>query len=427
MPLTYGGGNKFGGPGAAYTVHRHREGRDRRRRGGRHAWLRRPSAIFGSQSIVVSVDVRKTLFGRREVWIRSGTRSTGIEPRAYAAQMESHGAGELFVQSIDLEGARTGYDLALMSEISSAVNIPVIACGGAGSLEDIRLLMRSSGVAAAAAGTMFVLHGKRKAPLISYPRPNEIESLREIHTRITLMTVPYQICTRCIMDTTDPDIVFDANGWCNHCTGWFERSAFYALPLEERTRRLGIVVDEIKRRGHGKDYDCIIGVSGGVDSSYVAIKCKELGLRPLAVHVDNGWNSEKAVGNIKRILDPLHIDLHTVVLNWKEFRELQLAFLARLNARFGNSLRPRDRGGILQCHQRAPCAVLPQRHQLSHRGNPRTGMVARACRPALHSKHLPAVHQQAAEAFSAHPGDDSGSQHRDAPAEGRLLARLSRL
>ncbi len=141
------------------------------------------------------------------------------------------------------------------------------------------------------------------------------------------MTVPYQICTRCIMDTTDPDIVFDAEGRCNHCTGWFERAKFYMLPLEERTRRLELLVDEIKRRGHGKDYDCIIGVSGGVDSSYVAIKCRELGLRPLAIHVDNGWNSEKAVGNIKRILDPLRIDLNTVVLNWKEFRELQLAFL----------------------------------------------------------------------------------------------------
>jgi N-acetyl sugar amidotransferase len=129
------------------------------------------------------------------------------------------------------------------------------------------------------------------------------------------------------MDTTDPDIVFDANGWCNHCTGWYERAKFYELPLEERTRRLSVIVEEIKRRGHGKDYDCIIGVSGGVDSSYVAIKSKELGLRPLAIHVDNGWNSEKAVGNIKRILDPLQIDLHTVVLNWKEFRELQLAFL----------------------------------------------------------------------------------------------------
>jgi N-acetyl sugar amidotransferase len=141
------------------------------------------------------------------------------------------------------------------------------------------------------------------------------------------MTQPYQICGRCIMDTSDPDIVFDANGLCNHCRGWFARSEFYALPLEERTRRLETLVEEIKRRGHGKDYDCIIGVSGGVDSSFLAIKVKELGLRPLAIHVDNGWNSEKAVGNIKRILEPLHIDLSTVVLNWKEFRELQLAFL----------------------------------------------------------------------------------------------------
>lgn len=141
------------------------------------------------------------------------------------------------------------------------------------------------------------------------------------------MTETTQTCTRCIMDTTDPNITFDANGWCNHCTGWFQRADFYRLSLEERTRRLGILVEEIKRRGHGKDYDCIIGVSGGVDSSFVAIKVKELGLRPLAIHVDNGWNSEKAVGNIKRILDPLHIDLSTVVLNWKEFRDLQLAFL----------------------------------------------------------------------------------------------------
>jgi cyclase len=136
------------------------------------------AAIFGSQSIVVSVDVRKTLLGRREVWTRSGTRSTGMEPRAYAAQMERYGAGELFVQSIDLEGARTGYDIALMKDISAAVKIPVIACGGAGSLKDIDVLLQSTSIAAAAAGTMFVLHGKHSAPLISYPRPNEIAALR---------------------------------------------------------------------------------------------------------------------------------------------------------------------------------------------------------------------------------------------------------
>ena len=141
------------------------------------------------------------------------------------------------------------------------------------------------------------------------------------------MSQPYQICTRCIMDTSDPDIVFDEAGHCNHCRAWFTRAAIYNLPPQERARLLESVVEEMKRRGHGRDYDCVIGVSGGVDSSFCAIKVKELGLRPLAVHLDNGWNSEKAVGNIKRLLDPLHIDLSTIVLNWKEFRELQLAFL----------------------------------------------------------------------------------------------------
>jgi imidazole glycerol-phosphate synthase subunit HisF len=135
------------------------------------------ASVFGSQSVVVSVDVHKGLFGRREVYIRSGTKGTGMEPRAYAQQMQAFGAGELFVQSIDLEGARTGYDLGLLSEISAAVEIPVIACGGAGSLADIRQVLAATGVAAAAAGTMFVLHGKHRAPLISYPRAAEIAEL----------------------------------------------------------------------------------------------------------------------------------------------------------------------------------------------------------------------------------------------------------
>jgi imidazole glycerol-phosphate synthase subunit HisF len=137
------------------------------------------AAVFGSQSIVVSVDVQRTPLGHSEVWTRSGTRNTGSDPCSYAAQMEDHGAGELFVQSIDREGTRTGYDLTLMQAISSTVNVPVIASGGAGSLEDIRLLLRTSAVAGAAAGTMFVLHGKHNAPLISYPRPNLIATLNE--------------------------------------------------------------------------------------------------------------------------------------------------------------------------------------------------------------------------------------------------------
>jgi imidazole glycerol-phosphate synthase subunit HisF len=147
--------------------------------------IRAAAAVFGSQSIVASIDVKKTLLGRREVWVRSGTRNTGMEPRAYALQMQDFGAGELFVQSVDLEGARRGYDIELMKEISATVKIPVVACGGAGSLEDIRQLLHSSSVAAAAAGSMFVLHGKHKAPLISYPRANEIASLGDTPTAAT--------------------------------------------------------------------------------------------------------------------------------------------------------------------------------------------------------------------------------------------------
>ena len=137
------------------------------------------ATIFGSQSIVAAVDVRKSLFGRRDVWIRSGTRTTSVDPRSYAVRMQDFGAGELFVQSIDLEGSRSGYDIALMKEVSTAVKIPVIACGGAGNIDHIRQLFQSSSAAAAAAGTMFVLHGKHKAPLISYPRPNEIAALND--------------------------------------------------------------------------------------------------------------------------------------------------------------------------------------------------------------------------------------------------------
>ena len=118
----------------------------------------------------------------------AATRNTGIEPLTYALQMQDYGAGELFVQSIDLEGARSGYDLTLMKEMSAAVKIPVIACGGAGSLDDLRQLLRSSGVAAAAAGTMFVLHGKHKAPLISYPRPQRDCSVDRCAQRLNAMT-----------------------------------------------------------------------------------------------------------------------------------------------------------------------------------------------------------------------------------------------
>lgn len=140
--------------------------------------------------------------------------------------------------------------------------------------------------------------------------------------------VPYRICRRCIMDTSDPDIVFDEQGICQHCHA-YDRIVLRG-PLSdprERERRLEAWVERIRKAGKGRDYDCVIGVSGGVDSTYVAYKTKELGLRPLAVHLDNGWDAELAVHNIQKVLSSLGIDLVTHVLDWDEFRDLQLAFL----------------------------------------------------------------------------------------------------
>ena len=129
------------------------------------------------------------------------------------------------------------------------------------------------------------------------------------------------------MDTTDPDIVFDAEGICNHCHRYEAVAGQRIIPPEQRKERLDRLVAKIKRAGRGKPYDCIIGVSGGVDSTYVALVVKDLGLRPLAVHLDNGWNSELAVANIEKTLKTLGIDLYTHVIDWEEFRDLQISFL----------------------------------------------------------------------------------------------------
>ena len=136
----------------------------------------------------------------------------------------------------------------------------------------------------------------------------------------------YQICTTCIMDTTDPDIVFDENGVCNHCSHakTFLNSSWH--PDEKGEELLKEIVKKIKKEGEGKEYDCILGLSGGVDSSYLAYKAVELGLKPLVVHVDCGWNSEMAVKNIENLVKTLNLELHTYVVNWEEMKDMQLAF-----------------------------------------------------------------------------------------------------
>lgn len=137
----------------------------------------------------------------------------------------------------------------------------------------------------------------------------------------------YQQCSRCLMDTTDLEIVFDNSGYCNHCTEFLERRIKHNYQGEKSDLELTKIIEEIKMSGKGKDYDCVLGLSGGIDSCYAAYITKKLGLRVLAVHMDNGWNSEEAVLNIKNVISKLNIDYESFVLDWEEFRDLQLAFL----------------------------------------------------------------------------------------------------
>ncbi|MCX6854124.1 MAG: N-acetyl sugar amidotransferase [Verrucomicrobia bacterium] len=134
-----------------------------------------------------------------------------------------------------------------------------------------------------------------------------------------------QVCTKTVMDNTDPDITFDAEGVCN----WFHEYQNYLAARPDEAGLAALLEEtlgKIRRAGHGRPFDCILGLSGGVDSSYMAYLAKSWNLRPLVVHFDNGWNDELAVSNIEQILKRLDFKLHTFVMDWPEFRDLQRAY-----------------------------------------------------------------------------------------------------
>jgi cyclase len=140
-------------------------------------FIREASDKFGSQSIVVAIDAKTNVEGRYEVFTRSGSVATGMDPARFAAQAEKMGCGEIFLNSIDRDGTQAGYDIELIKQVSRAVSIPVIACGGAGKLSDFAEAIEKGGASAVAAGSLFVFHGKHRAVLISYPSIQELEGI----------------------------------------------------------------------------------------------------------------------------------------------------------------------------------------------------------------------------------------------------------
>jgi len=140
-------------------------------------------------------------------------------------------------------------------------------------------------------------------------------------------TGKYQICDRCVMDTFDEFITFDERGYCNHCEAFIRRLEAQRPPSGSKEKQWEEILENIKKKGRGRDYDCIVGISGGVDSSYTAYLCKKWGLRVLLLHMDNGWDTDISVKNIKAVAERLKFDYVSDVLDWNEFKEIQLAFL----------------------------------------------------------------------------------------------------
>jgi cyclase len=143
----------------------------------RQEFIRDAAGKFGSQSVIVSIDAKKKWLGGYEIRTRSGRLDTGLDPARFARDMERAGAGEILLNSIDRDGTMRGYDIELIRMVSQAVSIPVIACGGAGTLADLATAVKQGGASAVAAGSMFVFHGKHRAVLINYPSRRELEAV----------------------------------------------------------------------------------------------------------------------------------------------------------------------------------------------------------------------------------------------------------
>lgn len=208
------------------------------------------------------------------------------------------------------------------------------------------------------------------------------------------MTTNHTItCTRCVMDTSDPEIRFDARGVCNHCTEFDTETRRHWFPNAEGARRLAQTVEELRAEGKGRSYDCILGLSGGVDSSYLALKCHAWGLRPLVVHVDAGWNSELAVANIELILNHCGFDLHTHVVDWEEMRDLHRAYL---RAGIANQDAPQDHIYFASLYHYATKHGI---HTVLSGGNIATeGIAVKAWHgSAMDAINLKAIHQQHGE------------------------------
>jgi N-acetyl sugar amidotransferase len=199
-----------------------------------------------------------------------------------------------------------------------------------------------------------------------------------------------RVCTWCVMDSSNPSIAFDDRGRCNCCRDAVQRRPHEWWPNEEGARRMNALVDMLRKEGRGKPYDVMLGLSGGIDSAYLAhLAVGKLGLRALAVHIDGGWNSEPAVHNIETLVRALDLDLHTYVVEWQEMRDLQVSFL---RASVFNQDIPQDHAFFSTLYRTA--ARFGLRHFLSGVNFASECVVPPAWgHPSIDGKHARAIHR----------------------------------
>lgn len=392
MPLCYGGGVR--GPGDALACVR--AGVDKV--AIRTAAVRDPAvlsaiaAAIGRQSTVAVVDVRRDALGHPAAARPDGTLLP-VPLAEHLRRLCVAGAGEILVSDVDRDGLRCGYDEALIRLACSAVDVPVIILGGANVVGDL-VTGSAAGASACAASSLFFLHGRHAAVLVSGPSPvspgpGQIE-IHGLCAEPGPVTARGRQCVRCVMDESDPQIVFDAEGVCSHCRHWDTVQAVHWLPDERGQKRLEAEVARLRAAGRGRPYDAAIGLSGGVDSAWLAMRLAVSGLRLLAVHVDTGWNTAVAAGNILAVVKGLGIDLDTEVVDWEEMRDLQLAFL---RSGVPNQDIPQDHAifaGVRRLMRRHGVACLLSGHNLA------TESVLPAAwgYNAMDLRHLRAIHRR---------------------------------
>ncbi len=303
--------------------------------------VRRMVESLGAQAIVGGLDVRAHATGH-DAFVRSGVKATGLDVDAWIALAKRVGVGEVLVTSIDREGTRVGIDLHLTKHVVDAMDVPIIAHGGAGSRQMLVDPIAISGAQAVAAGSQFVMQGSRDSVLINYPTPMELGELfgrdpvaeRGESTGDPRYLVPgrdldgTKMCSRCIITSDVPRAALEDSDVCFYCGLHDSLDAQYPIGPESLAA-LTNFAERIKReaKANGSKYDCILGVSGGTDSSFLAHALVELGVKPLAVHFDNTWNTPIATGNIYAVLDKLGVDLETYVVDNTEYDDIYRSFM----------------------------------------------------------------------------------------------------